>query len=259
MSFSTMFSSLMLQVTPAAPATTPAAAEAVTSTTILTYIHQGGLLSYVLIGLSVTAVALVIRNIMAIRYERFAPKEIMGRLDTLLGSGKLVEAEAYCRQEEHECLVTRVLAQSFERCARSDFGMLEFRSVVEQTAQNEADEVHRLNDGIGIIAAVGPMLGLLGTVIGMIGAFRTIGALEGSARSTELATFMSMALVNTAEGLVVAIPCTVAFALFRRHIDKVMGKVGADLEHMVSHVSVRNAPRAAAPARGISPVRGAAS
>ncbi len=236
------------------PATTPAPVPAASdSINILTYIHQGGLLSYILIGLSVVAVTLVVRNILAIRYERFAPKDVMARLESMLGTGKLVEAEAFCRQEEHECLVTRVLAQSFERCARSDFGMLEFRSVVEQTAQGEADEVHRMNDGIGIIAAIGPMLGLLGTVFGMIGAFRAIGALEGAARSNELATFMSLALVNTAEGLVVAIPCTVAFAMFRRHIDKVMSKVGNDLEHMVSMVSVRNAPKGV-PAAGAARV-----
>lgn len=223
--------------------TAPATAQTGESISIWTYIHQGGVLSYVMIALSIVALTLVVRNILAIRYERFAPKDVVSRLETLLGNGKLVEAEAFCRQEEHECLVTRVLAQSFERCARSDFGMLEFRSVVEQTAQGEADDVHRMNDGIGIIAAIGPMLGLLGTVFGMIGAFRAIGALEGAARSNELATFMSMALVNTAEGLVVAIPCTVAFAMFRRHIDKTMAKVGNDLEHMVSLVSVRNAPK----------------
>ncbi|MFO0832809.1 MAG: MotA/TolQ/ExbB proton channel family protein [Phycisphaerales bacterium] len=235
----------------------PAAADSIN---ILTYVHQGGVLSYILIGLSVVAVTLVIRNIIAIRYERFAPKDVMARLESLLGTGKLVEAEAFCRQDEHECMVTRVLAQSFERCARSDFGMLEFRSVVEQTAQLEADEVHRMNDGIGIIAAIGPMLGLLGTVFGMIGAFRAIGALEGAARSNELATFMSLALVNTAEGLVVAIPCTVAFAMFRRQIDKVMSRVGNDLEHLVSMVSVRNAPKGgAAQAPRPSPARGGVS
>jgi biopolymer transport protein ExbB len=246
----------LAQSTPATPAPAAAAPPAQESISILTYIHQGGVLSYVMIALSVVAVTLVIRNILTIRYERFAPKEIMGRLQTLLGAGKLVEAEAFCRQEENECLVTRVLAQSFERCARSDFGMLEFRSVVEQTAQMEADEVHRMNDGIGIIAAIGPMLGLLGTVFGMIGAFRAIGALEGAARSNELATFMSMALVNTAEGLVVAIPCTVAFAMFRRHIDKVMAKVANDLEHMVSLVSVRNAHKPGAARPAPAPARG---
>ena len=112
--------------------------------------------------------------------------------------------------------------------------MMEFRAAVEEAAQGEADELHRMNDMIGIIAAVGPMLGLLGTTMGMIGAFRTIGALEGAARSNQLATFMSMALVNTAEGLVIAIPCTIAFSLFRRHVDALVQRIGRDLERLIA-------------------------
>jgi biopolymer transport protein ExbB len=108
--------------------------------------------------------------------------------------------------------------------------MMEFRSAVENTGPTEVDRMHRSTDLIGIIAAVGPMLGLLGTVIGMIGAFRTIGTLSGTQRSNELATFMSMALVNTAEGLVVAIPCTIAFALFRRKIDEMVARMGTQIE-----------------------------
>ena len=116
----------------------------------------------------------------------------------------------------------------------------------------EVDRLHRLNEGLGILAAVGPMLGLLGTVIGMIGAFRAIGTLTGTARSNQLATFMSMALVNTAEGLIVAIPCTIAFALFRRRIEVLTHQMSDVLERLVRAVPSAP-PRIAAPLAQPSP------
>src|SRR4051812_5974885 len=101
---------------------------------------------------------------------------------------------------------------------------------------------------------MGPMLGLLGTVLGMIGAFATIGSLEGAARSKELAGFMALALVNTAEGLAVAIPCTAAFSILRRRLDRLIGDAGEVIENLAVYIENPAAgeraaarPRAAAP------------
>src|SRR5205085_10888928 len=94
----------------------------------------------------------------------------------------------------------------------------------------------RSTDLIGLIAALGPMLGLLGTVIGMIGAFNSISSLEGAARSRELAGFMALALVNTAEGLAVAIPCTAAFSILRRRLDRLISDAGEVIENLTVYI-----------------------
>jgi biopolymer transport protein ExbB len=217
------------------------------SSTLLEYVHDGGILSYVLIALSIVAVALMARNFFALRRKEFAPDAVMASLQGMLSEGRIAEAERFCKAPENHCFVTTVMSESFERARASEFGMLEFRSSVEEVARAEAEEVHRMNDGLGVIAAVGPMLGLLGTVIGMIGAFRAIGGLSGATRSNELATFMSMALVNTAEGLIVAIPATIAFALFRRRIDRAMHAIGRDLERFAGYVSSNRGRAGSAP------------
>jgi biopolymer transport protein ExbB len=202
--------------------------------TLWTYIQEGGVISYIMIALSIVALGLVIRNLLMLRIARLAPRGIVSRLEELLAQRNLGGAMAFCREPENASFITGVMEPAIARVARSEFGMMEFRTAVEESAQGEADELHRMNDMIGIIAAVGPMLGLLGTTMGMIGAFRTIGALEGAARSNQLATFMSMALVNTAEGLVIAIPCTIAFSLFRRHVDALLQKMSRDLERLIA-------------------------
>ena len=107
--------------------------------------------------------------------------------------------------------------------------------------------------GGAIIAAIGPMLGLLGTTIGMIGAFATIGQLEGAARSNELSNFMSLALVTTAEGLLVAIPCTVLYTILRRRVEKLAIDVGDIVESLASLLSAPAGRISRGPAPALEP------
>jgi biopolymer transport protein ExbB len=211
---------------------------------LLHYIQTGGLIGYILILLSVTALAFVIRNLIILRASRLAPPEIVERLEPIFQRQDVDAALALCSAPENRAYLTDILRRALSNATRSPLGFLEFKPALEEAGQIETNRLHQLNDGIGIIAAVGPMLGLLGTVIGMIGAFRSIGSLEGAARSSELAKYMSLALVNTAEGLVVAIPCTVAFALFRRRIDALVMNVADVIEHLTSSLTdIASAPK----------------
>ncbi len=235
------------------------------SKSVLQYIASGGPLSYVLVIVSLLAVSLVIRNLIILSRSRLSPPAVFERLSGLLRENDIEGALAYCSAPENSSFLTRVFGSALLRCSRSPFGFLELRSALEESGSREADRLHRSNEGIGIFAAIGPMLGLLGTVIGMIGAFAAIGRLEGAARSHELAKFMSYALVNTAEGLIVAIPCTVAFSLFRRHVDQVVGEIAEQIEALTRYLEQtpgdeRPRPAAARPAGGgrpLEPARGA--
>ena len=245
--------SLLSQATGAEGGGAAPEAEAVS---LLDYVLDAGIVSYLLIACSVAAVALVIRNMLVLRRSQVVRPEIVRQLEALLVAGNVREAERFCQQPENSCFVTRVFGQALARCARSPFGLMEVRTGAEEAGSNEVENLHRLNEGIGILAAVAPMLGLLGTVIGMIGAFQTIGSLTGSARSNQLALFMSMALVNTAEGLVIAIPCTVAFALFRRKIETLSVTLTDILERLIGHVqAISGAGNASAPRPVAAPAR----
>jgi biopolymer transport protein ExbB len=207
------------------------------SMSLFEYVRAGGPLGYLLIGLSVV-VALIVRNLLALRRGVLSPPGFTKEVSEQLRKGAVAAAAKACADEPGQSFVARVMAAAIRRCTASPMGALEARSAIEDAAQVEAMRLHRLNNGLGVLAAVGPMLGLLGTVIGMIGAFNAIGSLQGAARSTELARFMSLALVNTAQGLVVAVPATVAFALFRQRIDRLVTDVAvADLEPLADDLA----------------------
>jgi biopolymer transport protein ExbB len=224
----------------------PMLAQAGGSMSLLEYVRAGGALGYVLMALSVLAVALIVRNLLVVRRALLAPPELVDALSKQLRAGDLAAAARTCEEDAAHSFLSGVMGAAIRRCTGNPMGQFEARAAVEEAGQVATAKLQRLNNGLGVLAAVGPMLGLLGTVIGMIGAFNAIGSLQGSARSTELARFMSLALVNTAQGLVVAVPCTVAFALFRQRIDRLAGDVANEvLERMAEDLAAGLARRAA--------------
>ena len=244
-------------------------AEGGSTMSLFEYVRAGGALGYVLIALSVLAVALVVRNLLVLRKSLLAPEDLVTRLSGMLRGGDVAGAARACAEDPGHSFVAGVMQSAIRRCSANPMGAFEARAAVEEAGQVATAKLQRLNNGLGVLAAVGPMLGLLGTVIGMIGAFNAIGSLQGAARSTELAKFMSLALVNTAQGLVVAVPCTVAFALFRQRIDRMVTDVAADVLEPLSDdlaaglsmaarpgAQVARATPAAAPARP-APTQGA--
>ncbi len=231
--------------------TTPAeapAAPAVKSMSLIDYIQAGGVLSYILVCVSIVAVTLVVRALLLVRRSRQIPPEDAHRLDVFAREGDVRGAINYCDNADHDSFLTRVVGDALRRCARSSFGMLELRSALEESGQKELDRLYRLTDGIGMIASVGPMLGLLGTVVGMIGAFASMGAMEGAARSQALSGYMSIALVATAEGLIIAIPCTLLYSWLRRHIDIITHEAGEVIEDIAGHFQASGGGGEAAPA-----------
>lgn len=240
---------LVLAADPTAGAA--AAATAVETRTLVDYIRDGGFLSYVLVLVSIVALALILRNIIELRPSRLAPRDTFNELVRYARAGDTKGALEFAERPDNDSVLATVVAGGLERSATSSLGLFEFREGMEEAGRHAIDRLHRMNDGVGIISAVGPMLGLLGTVIGMIGAFSTISSLQGAARSSELARFMSMALVCTAEGLVVAIPCTIAFALFRRRIDRIGIDIAEDAEQIARLFLAASgaAPSAANPQR----------
>ncbi len=219
---------------------------------LLGYIKAGGILSVVLIALSILALGLMITNLITLRIAYLMPQGVLASIERLLRERNLDGLMQMGRDRAADSFITRVMVQGEGKAARSPFGLLEIKPALEEAAARELDKLDRPNHGLALLAAIGPMLGLLGTVFGMIGAFASIGTMEGAARSTALSNFMSLALVNTAEGLILAIPCTIAYSLFRRRTDRLMSAV-ADTAERLSAILQAAQGGAPAPRPGAMP------
>ena len=147
--------------------------------------------------------------------------------------GEIKQAVNLCLQKENYSLSTEVVLAGLNRYQSSEFGFAEYRSAVEEAGEDQTGKLYRRTEVLHVIAAIAPMLGLTGTVLGMIEAFTTIASLEGMARPQELAGGIGQALITTLLGLVVAIPTMVAFSYFRNKIDSIVSEAGKRIERLM--------------------------
>lgn len=208
---------------------------------LLDYVARGGPVGLIIILISLAAIGMIVAQWLRLRRESLAPPVLSEDLARLLAEGDVDGAIARCAAEERPSFLSRVMGPALTRSARSPFGMLELRTTVEDTGRLEVDRLYRLTDGIGLVASVAPMLGLLGTVIGMVGAFDAIMLAEGPARPDQLAGSISQALITTVLGLIVAIPCTAAYTFLRNRIDHLTTEIGESIDAMIAPLEASGA------------------
>lgn len=221
-----------------------------TSRSLLEYIAQGGWIGYVIIMLSFIAVVMIVAQSVRVRRQALAPPEAIEALDRHLRQGDVDGAIGFCENSDNDSFLTRVMGAALTRCSRSPFGFLELKAALEEVGQLQVARLYRLTDGINLVASIAPMLGLLGTVVGMVGAFDAIRAAEGPVRPDALAGNISVALITTVLGLIVAIPCTAAYTYLRNKIDTLADEVGEVIEELAAHLESGAQPGAAATTSG---------
>jgi biopolymer transport protein ExbB len=124
-----------------------------------------------------------------------------------------------------------------------DGGWAAIEKAIEDSLAEHAARLFRKVEYLAVISNVGPMLGLLGTVTGLIMAFMKVAASEGAARPAELAEGIYSALVTTVAGLIIAIPSVGALAVFRNRIDELIAEAAYAAQHALSPLKrMRRAP-----------------
>ena len=194
-------------------------------------VFSGGLTGFLIIllllALSVGAAALVIEHLLSIRATVLMPPKLAERVQTHLLSGQPAEAEALCKQQPS--LLAFVLQAGI---AEVGGGWTAVEKAMEDAAIEQSARLFRKIEYLSVIANIAPMVGLLGTVTGMIFAFQEVASSQGAPRAAQLATGIYQALVTTVGGLLVAIPALAAFAVFRNRLDQLV----AEASYMAQHV-----------------------
>jgi biopolymer transport protein ExbB len=169
---------------------------------------------FTIIGLSVWGLTLIIQGFMVNRASVIMPPQTIETIREMIAQRRFKELIDFTEQDPS--FVSRALNPALKR-APSFSSMKEAMetAVGEQTA----DQFRKI-EYLNIIGNLGPLLGLLGTVIGMIDAFLALNASGGNASPATLAFGISKALVHTMLGLLLAVPCLAAFGFLRTIVDK---------------------------------------
>lgn len=168
-----------------------------------------------LIFASVIALAIIVERTWALRSEIIAPSNLLPEVQKWMGQG-VVNKESLAKLESHS-LLGKIFASALANEKNSREVMKES---IEETGRAVAHSLEKYLSTLGTIATVAPLLGLLGTVIGMVELF---GAFTNSGHDVaQFARGISVALYNTAAGIVVAVPAMIAYRYFRTKVDALL-------------------------------------
>jgi biopolymer transport protein ExbB len=193
-----------------------------------------------LIALSLTAAALAFDNVMLVRKSQVIPPGLSEDVRRLVSDGQIQQAAAQCKQQPSflSFVVQRGLAEI-------DSGWAEIEKALEDATAEQAARLFRRIEYLSVIGNIAPMVGLLGTVTGMLLAFKQVADTEGSAGAAQLADGIYQALVTTVVGLLIAIPSLGAFALLRSRVDQLVAEAAYAALHALSPLKRQQAAIAA--------------
>lgn len=189
--------------------------------TMFSLIEKGGLIMYPLALGSILALALGLERFIALRKERVLPDGFMpGLMKAWNADPTGKEAVNYC--DESGGASGHIFKAGIRR---AKLGPEAFEKAIEDAGSREADKMKRSLRPLSVIATVSPLLGLLGTVYGMIDAFQTTSASGGTAKTAMLATGIYEALVTTAAGLTIAIPVLLLYQFLLSRVDTMIDEI----------------------------------
>src|SRR5687767_8543865 len=163
---------------------------------------------------SVVAVTLIIQGFMRVRRAVILPPESIERIQELIGQKQYRELMEFTASDDS--FVSRSLSPALKRAPN----LAEMKEALEAGVAEETAEQFRKLDYINLLANIGPLLGLLGTVIGIMDAFLAMRRAGGQAEVSQLAAGISTALGTTLVGLCLAVPCLVAYSILRNRADR---------------------------------------
>jgi biopolymer transport protein ExbB len=185
-------------------------------------VRAGGPLMWPIILCSIAAVAIVLERLWTLQDRRVLPRELTQKVWQLIESNQI--NDKVIQALEQNSPLGRVLAAGLANRHRPRAVMMER---LEDTGRHVIHELERFLNTLGTIAAVSPLLGLLGTVIGIIEAFNAIQA-GGMGDPRALSGGIGQALVATAAGLIVAIPALLAHRALRSKVDGIVIAIEKD-------------------------------
>ncbi|PLX67472.1 MAG: MotA/TolQ/ExbB proton channel family protein [Denitrovibrio sp.] len=188
--------------------------------------QKGGVLMYPIFILSVISLAIFLERLATLRTARYAPKDFAEKLKQALAANETDVAIDIC--ERNGSALANVCKDIITNL---DIPLQRLMETAEESGRYQAASLTRFLSSLQAIASIAPLLGLLGTVLGMIKTFIVIGQ-QGVGNAQALAGGISEALITTAAGLSVAIPTVVFYYIIRFR----SRRVTAELERSVSEI-----------------------
>ncbi len=193
-------------------------------------VKAGGIMMVPIILSSIIAIAIIVERLWTLQRDRVLPRELFEKVWQWVESNQLQDKHILALQQNSP--LGKVLAAGLANRHRPREVM---REAIEDSGRHVIHELERFLSALGTIAGIAPLLGLLGTVFGMIRTFNSINT-SGIGNPATLASGIAEALVATAAGLSVAIPTLICFRMLRRRVDDLVVEMEKEAIKLVQAV-----------------------
>lgn len=190
--------------------------------------EQGGILMWPIFVCSLIALAIVLEKFVSLRRADIDTREFMDTMRQVLRQNRTQEAVEIC--DETDAPVARIMKAGI---LKHDRPKEDIREAIEDAGRFETPRLERYLSGLATCATVAPMLGLLGTVQGMIKAFAKIQNMRGQVNPSDLAEGIGNALLTTAAGLAVAIPVVIFYNYFLSRVEGMIVEMEASSSELI--------------------------
>jgi len=198
----------------------------------------GIILQVIIILASVFMLGWAIECFINVRKDKIVPPEVIGQLQAYIDEGNLEGALQFCEAAPN--ILTRTIGAALNR---TNSGTDIMGAAAEQQLAVEAGKLNTHISPLSLVTALGPMLGLFGTVAGMVMAFDTMAAKGSSMSPSDVAGSIGLALMSTVMGLIVAIPGMTFFWLFSNRVTGIVDDVGLVVDDMMDRIRLLVAPK----------------
>ena len=195
-------------------------------------LRSSGPIGFVLFAMSFLAVGLTIKFVMEMQRNKVIPPLLVMEFENKIRDKKFQEAYEVARN--NPSFLGKVLAAGLSKLST---GYPQAIEAMHEVGEDESMRLEHRLSWLAILGTVGPLLGLVGTVEGIIASFRVIATSETQPKPSALAGGISTSLFNTFEGLLVAIIATVAFMLLKNHMARLVLEVGMVSGNLMSRFS----------------------
>lgn len=220
-------------VTPASTATTAEAP--IPTKNMLSAFHEGGPMMYPIAGCSFALLVFVFERFISLRRGRVVPRPFVRRFLDQLREGQLDREKALGLCQENKSPIAVVFAAAVKKWGRTS---VEVEQAILDAGERVSNQLRRYLRVMNGIAQVAPLLGLLGTVLGMIASFNGISSAQGTEGQREmLAGGIAQALITTAAGMLVAIPALTAYLFFVGRVDSLVTEIDGLGQQLVELIS----------------------
>ncbi|MEC8613991.1 MAG: MotA/TolQ/ExbB proton channel family protein [Verrucomicrobiota bacterium] len=183
----------------------------------------GGWAMYPLTLLSISGFGLIVYNFLAVRPEPILNTPATVQIDEALAAIDVEKAKTIC--QENPSPITNIIEAGMNRVDVNNFDPEQVKEAIEESSSEELSGPFVLINYLSVVGSLSPMVGLLGTVSGMVKAFNVIEA-EGAGSAQALAGNISEALITTATGMIVGIPAMFFFFFFKNRYGKITARLG---------------------------------